>query len=774
MFATVISFIRIARGMCFPVLFAYGRCAIVVAQIWSEFMEELTQTQAATIRSHKTVPLSAVENAGAAPVYEVRAGQQLGNYRVVRFLAEGGFAEVYLGEHIHLGTYAAIKVLKTRLTNADLKAFREEARTVARLRHTHIVSILDFDVQGEMPFLVMDYAPHGTLRQRHAKGTILPPTTILPYLTQLADGLQYAHNQHLVHRDVKPENMLLGWDDEILLSDFGIAVMLQTSRSEREHEVIGTITYMSPEQFKGRVLPASDQYSLGVVTYEWLCGQTPFQGSTTEIARQHVHSIPPSLTARNPRISPELERVVMRALAKDPEQRYPNIQAFVKAFKTASPQQTIVLSDSAVIEIDRNQMPMFTPLEATVFVPPTLPEFSQQAPRSKKRVTRRGVLLGISSVVGLGLTGGAIAWALKVDPRLLAQLLHTTPTPTPLPRTTPTQGPPTMGEVVLTYRGHTDIVSAAVWSPSNQDYIASASWDRTVHIWNTTNGTNAHTYSGHTDVVNAVAWSPDGQYVVSASNDRTAQVWVALQDGQLPAIYNSQYPQRHSSDHHRVALQNSQLPVIYGNHTDTVNAVAWSPDGKFIASGSNDMTVHVWTPQDGNDVVIYNRHTAPIRTVAWTPAVMGGQIIASAGIDKTVQIWDMTSDLMQPFVNFQLHTDTVNAVAWSPDGKYIASASADMTVQVWPGDSGNDPLIYKKHTAGVNAVAWSLDGSKIASGSDDGNVRVWDSATGRDVFVYKGHSSIPVNRVYGVRWSPDGNYIASAGADGMVHVWYCD
>src|ERR1700737_1612433 len=211
-----------------------------------------------------------------------RTGQQLGTYRLLQLLADGGFAEVYLGEHVHLNTYAAIKVLHAQLESSDLEQFREEARIVARLRHPHIVSILDFNVLHDTPFLVMDYAPNGTLRQRHPRNSIVPPAIVLSYLKQIADALQYAHHEKVIHRDIKPENMLIGWRNEILLSDFGIAIVDQSSRSQMTHDIIGTLAYMSPEQLQGKPGKASDQYSLGVVLYEWLCGDFLFPGSVAE------------------------------------------------------------------------------------------------------------------------------------------------------------------------------------------------------------------------------------------------------------------------------------------------------------------------------------------------------------------------------------------------------------------------------------------------------------------------------------------------------------
>jgi streptogramin lyase len=265
-----------------------------------------------------------------------RVGQQLGNYRLVRLLGQGGFADVYLGEHLRLGTQAAIKVLSARLSSQEaIVRFEQEARTIAHLRHPHIVRILDYDVEGEMPFLVMDYAPGGTLRQRHPKGTPLSINTVIPYVSQIADALQYAHNQHVIHRDVKSENMLIGEQGEVLLSDFGIAIVAQSSRYQNTQEMGGTMGYIAPEQIQGHPRPASDQYSLGIVVYEWLTGDCPFHGSMTEIIAQHLAVSPPSLRTTVPTISPYVEQVVLKALEKDAKERFERVHAFAIALEQA-------------------------------------------------------------------------------------------------------------------------------------------------------------------------------------------------------------------------------------------------------------------------------------------------------------------------------------------------------------------------------------------------------------------------------------------------------
>src|SRR5947209_3219124 len=263
--------------------------------------------------------------------------ERLGNYQLVRLLGRGGFAEVYLSEHLRLGTYAAVKVLYTRLASpGDIEGFEKEARTIAHLKHPHIVRVLDYDVEDDIPFLVMDYAPGGTLRKRHPKGTSLPLATIIPYVKQIADALQYAHDQRVIHRDVKPENMLVGEHDELLLSDFGIAIAAQSSRYQGTQNMGGTMAYIAPEQIQGHPRPASDQYSLGIVVYEWLSGKCPFHGSMTEIVAQHLAVPPPPLQEKVPPIASQVEQVVLTALKKDPRRRFSSVKAFATALEQAS------------------------------------------------------------------------------------------------------------------------------------------------------------------------------------------------------------------------------------------------------------------------------------------------------------------------------------------------------------------------------------------------------------------------------------------------------
>src|SRR6266699_2506556 len=306
-----------------------------------------------------------------------RIGQQRDDYRLTRLLGAGGFGQVYLAEHLYRPTQVAIKILP-QLAQDDLHNFLIEARTF-RLKHPNIVQVLDFGVEGRIPFIVMEYAPNGTLRQRHPKGTRVLLPTIVSYVKQVASALQYAHDERLVHRDAKPENMLIGIQNQILLSDFGIATIAHGTASQSVEAMAGTIPYMAPEKIQGHPRSASDQYSLGVVVYQWLCGDYPFHGTLTDVAMQHLTMPPPSLREKVPAISPDVEQVVTTALAKDPRQRFGSVLAFATALEQASqvkrpepePEPVVPVSETTATNQLRQSTEMATPV-------PVIP-FSQQA-----------------------------------------------------------------------------------------------------------------------------------------------------------------------------------------------------------------------------------------------------------------------------------------------------------------------------------------------------------------------------------------------------------
>jgi serine/threonine protein kinase len=335
-------------------------------------------------RSLASSPASEQENtsAGASPLstpiierpQHDRVGQRFGNYRLSRLIGQGGFAEVYLGEHIYLDTQTAIKVLHTQLVGQDVEQFRQEARTIAHLEHPHIVRLLDFGVEGTTPYLIMSYAPNGTMRERYPKGTRLPLEQVVLYIKQIAQALQYAHDRKLIHRDIKPENILFGPDDQVVLSDFGIALVNQSSRYQQPNDMAGTIAYMAPEQIEAHPRSASDQYSLGIVIYEWLCGERPFHGSFTEIAVKQQLVAPASLCEKVSGLSSDVEQVVMTALAKDPKGRFGSMRALATALEQAS----LAVQNDSFVQL--NNMAVSIPQEAATDPDPLI----QNAPASSQ------------------------------------------------------------------------------------------------------------------------------------------------------------------------------------------------------------------------------------------------------------------------------------------------------------------------------------------------------------------------------------------------------
>ena len=704
-----------------------------------------------------------------------RVGQQFGNYRIMRLLGEGGFAEVYLGEHLHLGTQAAIKILHTQLTSGDVEQFRSEARTIARLEHPNIIRVLDFGIESKTPYLVMSYAPNGTLGQYHGKGVSLPLATVVSYVRQVANALQYAHDQKVIHRDVKPENMLLGGRHEVLLSDFGIALVAQSSRYQGTHEFVGTVAYMAPEQIQGKPRPASDQYSLGVVVYEWLAGERPFQGSFTEVAVQHTVASPPPLRQKHPTIPRDVELVVLTALAKAPEQRFANIQAFAYALEQASsPTQRSSFAVSPqwtepVLE-PQPQAQVYNPIvlpdqrpENTILAtPPTHqrqynsepglrsdvePTTRSESNPPRRSYSRRAVLVGIvglAAVAGSGLTWLALSQKIGITPAhnptatpTAARIATRSTTPTSSTQTTtPTTLPSQIGMPISIYHGHSSYVYGVTWASLDGQHIASAGLDTSVQEWNANPPNSQYFTYHHSRAVNDVKASKDKQFIASAGDDNVVQVRDA----------------------------GGNLLLKYMGHTQPVYTVEWAPDNSSrIVSASADKSVQIWDATSGTTLLTLLDHTNIVWAAGWSP---DGKYVVSASADGTAIVWDATSGTRVSI--YTGHSATVRTVSWSPDRRSIATGSEDKTVQIWNALTGTHLLTYNGHTNFLRTVAWSHDGSRIVSGGKDKTAQIWNPATGNTIYVYTRHS----NTVFDAQWSPDDTRIASGSVDTTVQVWH--
>src|SRR6266581_3487595 len=252
---------------------------------------------------------------------------------------------------------------------------------------------------------------------------------------------------------------------------------------------------------------------------------------------------------------------------------------------------------------------------------------------------------------------------------------------------------------VLIYRGHFSEVRSVTWSPDGTR-IASGGEDGTVQVWNAATGERTLTYQLYAGSLHSVTWSPDGTRIAFTSQDNSVQVWDAA-TGQHLMTYRG---------HAQSVLPAPDSPR-------SVLSIAWSPDGKHIASGSRDRTVQVWDAATGKGILIYRYHFVAVFAVAWSP---DGKHIASGGRDRVVRVWDVSTG--GDTLTYEDHAEIVWAVAWSPNGKFIASGSSDGTVQVWNATTGKRILTY---LSSAFCVAWSPDGKRIASGGEDGSVKVW-------------------------------------------------
>jgi serine/threonine protein kinase/formylglycine-generating enzyme required for sulfatase activity len=345
-------------------------------------------------------------------------GKELGQYRIVSPLGEGGMAAVYKAYQAAMDRYVALKILPRHFA-ADpqfVGRFEQEAKVIAKLQHVHILPVHDFGTEDGYTYIVMPFVETGTIAEL-LHGKPLPLKQIRKIITQVADALGHAHTRGLVHRDVKPSNILIDEDGNSLLTDFGIAKMVEgTVQFTQTGAILGTPAYMSPEQIKGEVLDGrSDIYSLGVVMYEMATGRPPYRAETPPaIFVKHLHDPLPTPRTFNPDLPQSVENVILKSLAKEPQDRYATVAEFIASVHAAIPErgfpETVVEipeTDDGVTVIEpyvEEHVPIFpTEVEPEpVPPPPPVEPVSEREPGRSARSLPRPALLGGAGVIVVG------------------------------------------------------------------------------------------------------------------------------------------------------------------------------------------------------------------------------------------------------------------------------------------------------------------------------------------------------------------------------------
>ena len=312
-----------------------------------------------------------------------------GRYRILRKLGSGGMANVYLAEDEDLGRRVAIKILSERYANDESfnERFRREAKSAASLSHPNIVSIYDRGEADGIPYIAMEVIEGRSLKELILTRGPLPLATAIDYTHQILDALRFAHRNGIIHRDIKPHNILLGAENRAKVTDFGIA-RAGASQMTEVGSIMGTAQYLSPEQARGApVTAASDLYSVGIVLYEMLTGQVPFSGdSAIEIAMKHLNETPRPPSSLRPELTPELDQVVLRALAKNPEDRYQASEEFsadldrVEAGIPIAPETSAAATAILSGGFETSATQVIPPTETARQLPPTQPAAPRRPP----------------------------------------------------------------------------------------------------------------------------------------------------------------------------------------------------------------------------------------------------------------------------------------------------------------------------------------------------------------------------------------------------------
>jgi tRNA A-37 threonylcarbamoyl transferase component Bud32 len=725
---------------------------------------------------------------GPAPLGRV---PYFGDYELLEEVARGGMGVVYKARQRRLGRVVALKMIRAGHLAApvDVQRFRTEAQAAANLDHPNVVPIYEVgDHQGQHYFSMKLFS-EGSLA-KHLPRLREDPKAAVRILAAVARAVHHAHQRGLLHRDLKPGNVLLDARDQPHVSDFGLAKCVvgsddpEAAGLTETGAVVGTPSYMAPEQATGttkRLSPAADTYSLGAILYECLTGRPPFRAETPMGTLLMVlHQEPPRPRSLNPKADRDLETVCLKCLEKDPARRYPSAEALaddLEAWLDGRPikarrggvgervvkwcrrrpagaallgmavlglslalvvagcfallvlvqaQRARMMEEMARAERDRAEEQAMRARDAE--------EQARMEALAQKEMAEHQRMMTERALYAHQIELAQREWEAGQGRRARELLDQVGPLP---PRGWEWQylrGVAQLaGQESRTLKGPKGGGQLA-FSPDGSR-IATASQDGKVQVWDVASGKEEATAEGHRDGANCVAFSPDGTRLASGGKDRAVRFWDATSGKETLRALDT---------------------------TGEVLGVAFSPDGSLVAAaarGKDDSgEVRVWRGATGKMVLSFDALKAPAAGVAFS---LNGKRLAVAVRDGTVKAWEVATG--KDLYTIRAHEGAAEAVAFGAEGR-LASAGADKLVKVWDAATGQPAFTVRDHADAVLGVAWSPDGKRLASVGRDDTVRVWDADTGHLLLTFKdSHLS--------VAWSPDGRLLASFTRDGAVKVW---
>lgn len=626
-----------------------------------------------------------------------------GRYEIKKQLGEGGMGRLFLATDNAVDYPVVVKEMLPIFINRKQKdymekRFKEEAKLLFRLKHSFLPRVTDcFSEKGSL-YLVMEYIEGIDLEQQAKQfpNNRLPLDKFLKWIVSSLDILMYLHNQNppVLHRDIKPSNIMVNRDDEIFLVDFGVARTEGTSTFTH----VGTPGFASLDHYTGRFSPSSDLYSLGATFHYMLSGDDP---------RNRKAFYFPALDSYRDDIPEKLQDIFDNLLEMNVDDRYHQAEEVVE---------------------DLNEL---------------LNELSGKKTKKKKKkntVSFTGKIKPISLTSDdedMPENGGKALKPLKLKPEPPSE----EKTDDKKSKTAPGSSSIPSGEPVFsrwscirTMTEHANNVLSVVYSPDGK-LIASASWDETVRIWNSTSGQCLKILGDHADWVYSTAFSPDGKLVASGSYDKTVKIW-DVNTGNC-------------------------LKTLVG-HQSYANYVVFSPNGKYIASSGYDRVIKIWNVETGDCIRTLQGHTLEVWSAVFSP---NGKYIASASIDKTIKIWQVSSE--ECLRTFEGHSDWVYSVSFSPLGKYIASGGRDKEIRIWGPDKKTSLKTFTGHFGDICSVSFSWDGKYLVSASLDKTIKIWDVEDETCLATLAGHT----NGVNSAEFYPTGQYVVSGSNDKTIKIW---